>query len=51
MGLGRHPIGQGQLDRGQHRLLVMLQDQGEDIDHLPISAGSSQHLVLQSPEA
>ena len=34
-------VEQSQLDCGQHRLLVMLQDQGEDIDHLPISAGSS----------
>ncbi len=38
MGLGRDALGQGKFDRGQHRLLVVMQDQGQDIDHLAITA-------------
>ena len=46
MGLGRHALGQGQLHRRQHGLLVMLQNQGEDIDHLTIAARLAYHLAL-----
>ncbi len=50
MGLGRHAFGQGKFDRGQHRLLVVMQDQGQDIDHLAVAASPPQHLLLQALE-
>lgn len=39
MGLGRHARFQGHLDRRQDRLLVVMQNEGQDIDHLAITAG------------
>ena len=39
MGLGRHAGLQRQLDGAEHGLFVVLQDQGEDLDHLPVAAG------------
>ena len=50
MGLGCHALGQGQFHCGQHGLFVVLENQGEDVDHLPITAGLAQHLLLQLPE-
>lgn len=50
MGLGRDAFGQSHLHSNQHRLFIMLQDQRQNIDHLAIAAGSSQHLVLQLSE-
>ena len=50
MGLGRDALGQGKFDGGQNRLLVVMQDQGQDIDHLAITASPPQHLLLQSFE-
>ena len=38
MGLGRHAGLEGQLHRTEHRLLVVLQHQGEDLHHLPVAA-------------
>ena len=51
VGLGCDPLGKGQFDCGQYSLLIVLQDQGKDIDHLAIATRPSQHLLLQSPEA
>lgn len=50
MGLGRHAGFKGHLDRGKDRLLVVMQDQGQDVDHLAITAGLAQHVVLQLSE-
>ena len=50
MGLGCHALGQGQFHCGQHGLFVVLENQGVDVDHLPITAGLAQHLLLQLPE-
>lgn len=38
------------MNRDQRRLLVVLQDQGEDIGHPPITTRPTQHLILQLPE-
>ena len=50
MGPGRHALGQGQFHSRQHGLFVVLKNQGKDVDHLPITAGLAQHLLLQLPE-
>ena len=50
MGFGRHALGQRQFHGGQHSLLIVVQDKGEDIDHLPVPAGLAQHVILQLPE-
>ena len=47
MGLGGNARLQRQLDRTQHRLLVMLQHQRQDLGHLPVPAGPTQKLALQ----
>jgi hypothetical protein len=41
---------EGHLDRSQDRLLVMLQDERQDVDHLAITAGLAQHVILQLSE-
>src|SRR3546814_4552524 len=50
MGLGGNTCFQRQLDSTEHRLLVMVQDQRQDIDHLPVAAGVSEKVGLQLPE-
>ena len=50
MGLGRHALGQGQFHRRQHGLFIVLENQGEDVDHLAVPAGLAQQLLLQLPE-
>jgi len=50
MGLGRDAFGQGQFHGGEHGLFVALQYQGEDVDHLAVTAGLAQHVILQLPE-
>ena len=37
MGFGRHAFGHGQFHGGEHGLFVMLQHEGQDIDHLAIA--------------
>ncbi len=34
----------------EHGLLVVLQDEGEDLDHLAVTAGRLEQMVLQLPE-
>src|SRR6202041_2725738 len=41
---------QRQFDGGEHGLLVMLENQGEDLDHLAVAARRLEHALLQSPE-
>jgi hypothetical protein len=40
MGLGRHARLQRQFDGAEHGLFVVLQHQGEDLDHLPSPPGA-----------
>ena len=47
MGLGRHTLCQGEFHGGQHGLLIMVQDKRKDIDHLAITTGFAQHVILQ----
>ena len=51
MCLGGDPFGQSQFHSGQNSLLVMVQDQCKDIDHLAVSTRMSQHLFLQLLES
>ena len=41
---------QRQFDGGEHGLLVMLENQGEDLDHLAVAAWRLEHALPQSPE-
>ena len=50
MGLGRHALGQGQFNGGENGLFVVLQHQGQNIDHLPVTARFAQHVILQLSE-
>ena len=46
MGLGRRAGLQRQFDGGEHGLFVMLEDQGEDLDHLAVAARRLEHALL-----
>ena len=50
MGLGRNAGFQRQLDGAEHRLLIVLQHQGEDLHHLPVAARVLEQMALQLPE-
>src|SRR5580698_9818429 len=50
MGLRRGAGLQRQFDGGEHGLLVMLKNQGEDLDHLSVAARRLEHALLQSSE-
>ena len=62
MGLGGYAFGQCQLHGGENSLFIVMQHEGEDIDHLSIAArcpaahasmregGLAQHVVLQLSE-
>ena len=50
MGLGRHTLSQRQLHSGEHGLFIVLQYEGENIHHLPITTGFAQHVILQLSE-
>ena len=41
---------QRQFDGGEHGLLVVLEDQRQDLDHLSVAARRLQHALLQRPE-
>ena len=42
---------QRQFDGRQHGLFVVAQDQGKDLDHLLVPAGTLQQLLLQDAQA
>src|SRR5690606_2941556 len=44
---GRNAALQRHLDGGQHDLLVMLQDERQDLDHLAVAAGLPEQVLLQ----
>ena len=50
MGLGSDTGFQSQLDRAQHSLLVMMQNERQDLDHLPVAAWALEQMTLQLPE-
>lgn len=50
MGLGRDACLQRQFHRAQHILFIVMQDQRQDIDHLTVTAGLTQHPRLQDAE-
>jgi len=50
MGLSRHSCLKRHFYSTKHGLFVMLEHQGQDIDHLAIATGPAQHLILQLPE-
>ena len=50
MGLGGNTCLKRQLHGAQHRLLVMLEHEGQYLDHLPITTGALEQLALQLPE-
>lgn len=48
--LGRHPGFQRQVYGTQNGVFVVVENQRQDIDHLPITALFAQHVVLQTAE-
>jgi len=50
VGLGRNAGFERQFDGAKHRLLVVLQDEREDLDHLPVAARPLEKMALQLPE-
>lgn len=50
MGRCHKALGQSQLHRSQHGLFVGLKNQSDDVDHLGLTAGLAQHLLLQLPK-
>ena len=46
MGLGGHARCQSHFHCGQNSLLIMVQDERQDIDHLSVATGAAQHLLL-----
>ena len=50
MGLRRRAGLQRQFDGGEHGLFVMLENQGQILDHLAVAARRLEHALLQSPE-
>ena len=51
MGFGSNACLKSQLNSTQHRLLVMLKNEGQDLDHLPVTARALKKLALQLPES
>src|SRR5271168_4042022 len=47
MGLGANTRLERQFNSTQHRLLVMLEHEGQDLDHLPVTARALEKLALQ----
>jgi hypothetical protein len=50
VGLGRHAGFQRELDRAEDGLFVVLEDEGEDLDHLPVASRALEQGRLQLPE-
>ena len=50
MGFGRNPILKGKLNSAKDSLFLMVQDKGEDLDHLFVTAKSLKQLGLQLAE-
>ena len=50
MDLGRHAAVERQFDRAENGLLVMVQNERQDLHHLPITPGMFEQVSLQPPE-
>ena len=50
MGLGRNTGLKCQLDGTEHGLFIVLQNEGQDLHHLPVTAGTLEEMPLQLPE-
>jgi len=50
MRLGWHAIGQRQFHCGQHRLLVMVEYQSQDLHHVAVATWMVQEMPLQASE-
>src|ERR1700734_4486873 len=50
MGLGRRASLQRPFDGSAHGLLVMLEDESQNLDHLAVAARRLEHALLQGPE-
>src|SRR3546814_15394436 len=50
VGFGRHPGFKGQFDCAEYTLLIMLSNEGEDFDHLPVTTKPFEQMPLQLPE-
>ncbi len=50
MRLGWRASLQRQFDGGEYGLFVMLENQGQNLDHLAVAARRLEHALLQSPE-
>ena len=51
MGLCRHPIAQCQFNGAQHGLLVVVQNQGKDLHHLPVAPRLLEQMLLEPLES
>ena len=51
MRLCRHAIAQGQLDSAQNGLLIVVENQGEDLHHLPVAPCLPEQMLLQPLES
>jgi hypothetical protein len=49
--LGRHACLQSQFDGGEHGLLVTLEDESQNLDHLSVAARRLEHSLLQARKA
>ena len=50
MGLGWNAGLQGHLHGQEHGILIVLQNQGQDVDHLAVTAGLLEQVLLQRSE-
>jgi len=50
VGLGRHAGLQGEFDGSDRDLLIMLEDQGQDLHHLAVTARPLEQMLLQGSE-
>ena len=46
MRLGRRSVAERQFDGTQHRLLIVVQDEGQDLHHLPVASGLLEKMLL-----
>ena len=48
--LCRRAVAQRQLDGAQHRLLIVVQNERQDLHHLPVAAGLLEKMLSVAPE-
>ena len=50
MRLCRRSVAQRQFDGTQHRIFIMVQNEGKNLHHLPVAPGLLEKMLLQPPE-